>query len=243
MRAELHGEILLKQPEGRHDGDCPICCLPLPLDPKKSGLYSCCTKKICNGCQHANRKREIEGRLQQKCPFCRTVAAKTEEENIARLMNRVEANDPVAMREIGKGKCHEGDYKAAFEYWTRAIALGDIEAHYQLSGSYQFGRGVEKDEEKELHHLTKAAIGGHPKARHNLGWLEGENGQHNRAVKHYIIAAKLGVDESLENIQGLYKGGFVSKEDFAAALRGHHAAIIATKSPQREEAAEFYKFS
>jgi hypothetical protein len=35
--------------------------------------------------------------------------------------------------------------------------------------------------------------------------------------------------------------GFVSKEDFEAALRGHQAAVDATKSKQREEAEERYK--
>jgi len=30
------------------------------------------------------------------------------------------------------------------------------------------------------------------------------------------------------------KCGYVSKEDFASALRGHQAAVDATKSPQRE---------
>ena len=34
----------------------------------------------------------------------------------------------------------------------------------------------------------------------------------------------------------LYKAGRVSKEDFAAVLRSHQAAIDATKSPQREAA-------
>ena len=38
------------------------------------------------------------------------------------------------------------------------------------------------------------------------------------------------------------KAGYVSKDDFAVALRGHQAAVDATKSPQREEAAEFYKY-
>jgi hypothetical protein len=33
--------------------------------------------------------------------------------------------------------------------------------------------------------------------------------------------------------------GFVSKEDFAAALRGHQAAVDATKSPQREKGEAF----
>jgi hypothetical protein len=35
------------------------------------------------------------------------------------------------------------------------------------------------------------------------------------------------------------KIGLVSKEDFAAALRAHQAAIDATKSPQRKAVAEF----
>ena len=36
-----------------------------------------------------------------------------------------------------------------------------------------------------------------------------------------------------------YKDGHVSKDDFAAALRGHQAAEDATKSPQRKAAAKF----
>ena len=34
----------------------------------------------------------------------------------------------------------------------------------------------------------------------------------------------------------MYKLRMISKEDFAAALRAHQAAVDATKSPQREEA-------
>jgi hypothetical protein len=34
--------------------------------------------------------------------------------------------------------------------------------------------------------------------------------------------------------------GVVSKEDYAAALRGHQAAVDATKSKQREEGYTFY---
>ena len=238
--AELKDEILFKQPESSHLGDCPICCLPLPIDPLKSGLYSCCCKIICQGCNYANKKREIEGNLQRKkCPFCREVVAPKEEEHIERLMKRIEANDPVALCIMGTRRLKDGDYTAAFEYWSRAAALGDVKGHYQLSTLYHYGQGVEKDEKMERHHLTVAAIGGHSLARHNFGALEGRNGQYNRAAKHFIIAAKLGRDESLKCVKELYKTGHVSKEDFVAALRGHNAAIEATKSPQREEAAEY----
>ena len=241
--AELWDEILFKQPESNHFGDCPICCLPLSIDPLKSGLYSCCCKIICQGCNYANKKLEIGGKLQRKkCPFCREVVPQKEEEHIERLMKRIEANDPVALSQMGTKKLNDGDYTAAFEYWSKAVALGDTNAHYQLSTLYHHGQGVEKDENMERHHLTVAAIGGHSLARHNFGTLEGRNGQYNRAAKHFIIAAKLGRDESLKCVKELYRTGHVSKEDFAAALRGHNAAIEATKSPQREEAYEFNEF-
>ena len=239
--AELNDEISFKQPESTHLGDCPICCLPLPIDREKCGSYLCCSKKICQGCEYANRKREIEGRLQHKCPFCRKALPETEEEANELLMKRIEANDPVAMREMGKGKNHEGDYEAAFDYLTRAAALGDAVAHYNLSIMYHTGKFVGKDEKKRLHHLTVAAIAGNPFARHDLGCVEGINGQHNRAAKHFIISAKLGHDGSLECVKEGYQAGLMSKEDFTAALRGYQAAIAATRSPQREEAYAFYK--
>eukprot|EP00986_Skeletonema_menzelii_P014262 scaffold9220_cov88-Skeletonema_menzelii.AAC.3 len=193
---------------------------------------------ICHGCDYANTKREFEGRLQRKCPFCRKVVPQKKEENNEQRMKRIEANDPFAMCKMGSERCNEGDFKSAFEYWTRAAALGDVVSHYQLSILYRDGQGVEKDEQKELHHLTEAAIGGHPLARHNLGCFEGQRGHYDRAVKHFIIAAKLGNDRSLESVKDLYKAGYVSKDDFATALRGHQAAVDATKSPQREEAAK-----
>eukprot|EP00986_Skeletonema_menzelii_P010535 scaffold5150_cov133-Skeletonema_menzelii.AAC.9 len=236
--AELRDEILFNQPVSSHYGDCPICCLPLSIDIKKSILTSCCSKHICEGCNFANQKREFEGKLQRKCPFCRKAVPKTKEEFNKRLMKRVEANDPFAMCQMGTKRYNEGDFKTAFKYWTKAAALGDAVAHYQLSILYHNGQGVEKDEKKQLHHLEEAAIGGDPMARHSLGCLEKEKGRVDKAVKHFIIAAKLGHDKSLESVKNLYKAGYVSKDDVAAALRGHQAAVDATKSPQRDEAAK-----
>ena len=238
--AELHDEILFKQPASSHFGDCPICCLPVPIDPSQSTLTGCCSTWICIGCDYVNQEREIEARLTQKCPFCRTDLPDTQEEFIEQLMKRIEANDPAAIRHLGLKRYHEGDYTAAFEYLTRAATLGDVQAHYRLSCLYREGEGVEKDMKKELQHLTEAAIGGHPEARHRLGFTDWKNGRHNRAVKHWIIAAKLGYDVSVENLKTLYEAGLVSKEDFGTALRGHKVAIDATKSPQREEADKFY---
>ena len=237
---KLRDEILFKQPESTHLGDCPLCCLPVPIDKSKSFLNSCCSKPICQGCDISNRMREIEGRLQHKCPFCRTALHDTEEQSNELLMKRIEANDPIAICDFGTERYNEGDYKSAFEYWTKAAALGDASAHFQLSNVYHEGRGVEKDEKKVLHHTEQAAIGGHPNARHNLAFLETLKGQNDRAVKHYIIAAKLGFGNSLDALKELYKEGHASKEDFATALNGYQSAIEAMKSPQRKAASGFY---
>jgi len=65
---------------------------------------------------------------------------------------------------------------------------------------------------------------------------EGRNGRIDRAVKHWIIAANLGHDGSIRELKNCYMNGYVSKEDFATALRAHQAAVDATKSPQRDAA-------
>jgi hypothetical protein len=68
--AELRHELLFKQPESSHLGDCPICFLPLPLDEEKNFIQACCSKFICNGCGYANQLREAKESLEPKCPFC-----------------------------------------------------------------------------------------------------------------------------------------------------------------------------
>ena len=58
--AALCDEILFRQPESRHLGDCPICFLPLPVDLMQSIYYSCCSKMICNGCGHAHKLHQLQ---------------------------------------------------------------------------------------------------------------------------------------------------------------------------------------
>eukprot|EP00577_Skeletonema_sp_RCC1716_P019765 CAMPEP_0113409090 /NCGR_PEP_ID=MMETSP0013_2-20120614/20959_1 /TAXON_ID=2843 ORGANISM="Skeletonema costatum, Strain 1716" /NCGR_SAMPLE_ID=MMETSP0013_2 /ASSEMBLY_ACC=CAM_ASM_000158 /LENGTH=308 /DNA_ID=CAMNT_0000295179 /DNA_START=19 /DNA_END=945 /DNA_ORIENTATION=+ /assembly_acc=CAM_ASM_000158 len=234
--AELRDEILFKQPESNHLGDCPICCLPLSNDPKNSAMMGCCCKVICEGCSNANLIREVKEKLDHNCPFCRHPAPESEEEYERNLMKRVEANDPTAMRQLGGIRRNEGDYDVAVEYWTKAAELGNADAHYDLSLLFEKGEGVVKDKKRKVHHLEQAAIAGHAFARHNLGCEEFRNGKYERSMKHFIIAANLGYDKSLESLKKSYRRGLVSKKDLAAALRGYQAAEDATKSPQRETA-------
>ena len=217
-------------------GDCPICCLPLPLYMSKTTMMGCCSKVICKGCICATAIREKEMRLEHKCPFCREPAPSTDEEDERRRMKRIEANDPVAMCHEGTIQYEKGDYRNAFEYYAKAAALGNTHAHYRLSIAYHDCEGVEKDERKRIYHLEKAAIAGHPLARYELGAYEWNNNHNDdRAVKHWVISATQGEDDSIKALMKAYKMGSVCKEDLAAALRAQKAAVDATKSPQREK--------
>lgn len=120
--------------------------------------------------------------------------------------------------------------------------LGNAEAHYKLGLMYHQGRGVEKDKWKNLYHMEEAAVRGHPNARYHLGSRELENGNTERARKHWIITATLGCDHSIAMLMEMFKVGFVSKEDLASVLRAHQPAIDATKSPQRDTAEDFRQF-
>src|SRR5210317_704665 len=42
--AEIRDRDLFEQPDESHLGECPICFLPLSLDPKKSMFMGCCSK-------------------------------------------------------------------------------------------------------------------------------------------------------------------------------------------------------
>ena len=177
--------------------------------------------------------------LDPKCVFCRQLVPSTKNEAEKYTKKRIEASDPVTIYEAGLKQYDKGDYSSAFDYYTRAAELGNVGAKFSLSFMYRDGHGVEKDGGKRMHHLEEAAIGGDPSARYNLGCIEEESGNIEKAARHWNIAAKQGDDDSIKVLLKMFKRGFVEKEVLAAALRAHQAAVDATKSPQRN-AAEAY---
>ena len=200
-------------------------------------MQSCCTKMICIGCFYTSIKYEVEnkvGKRKRTCPFCRQPEPQGEAEIERYKKRRIEVNDPVAMLEAGKKCYHQGDYENALDYFSKAAELGGAEAHYCLSFMYWDGHGVDRDMAKKLQHLEQVAIGGHPKARHNLGVHEMNRERIERAVKHFTIATNNGHDDSVKALGELHAAGHVSKEDYAVVLRAHQAAVDASNSPQRE---------
>ena len=239
--AEITDETLFRHTESSYLGDCPICFLPHSLDEAKSVLMTCCFKQLCLGCTHANLNRLAKANIPDQCPFCRQAAETSMAQGDKKMKEKaLKMKDPNGIYELGKQQYHSGNYKAAITYFCDAAKLNNAGAHYFMGLYYEMGNGVEKDLKKAIHHWNLAAIGGHSIARYNVGCFEYACSQYERAVKHWMISAKLGHDKSLDKLKDFYREGHVRKDDFAAALRGHQAAVIATKSPQREEAAKFW---
>ena len=232
----LHDKRLFTQPDRNHRGECPICFLPMPLDATKSTFMPCCGQRICTGCGTAHVMSNVHDLVKAiRCVFCRT-SPLDKVEYKKRKMERIEANDPAVLCHMGSEGYYKGDYDKALKYFTIAADFGDAEAQFKLGKMYMVGEGVEIDEEKAVYHYEKTAIGGHAGARYALAFVEAKNGNTERAVKHWIIAANLGCEYSMKRLLPMYKDGCITKEDYGATLRTHQAAIDATKSAQRDEA-------
>ncbi|EJK56113.1 hypothetical protein THAOC_24061 [Thalassiosira oceanica] len=174
------------------------------------------------------------------CPFCRA-STPDEEQALAMTRKRVAAGDPQAIFFLGNQHEYgqyglEKDATRAVELYERAAELGVKEAHYDLACLYAHGADVEKDMDKAIGHYEKAAMCGHVRARFNLGYMECEAGNYDLALQHFLISAKMGYDNSLTNVKGLFMAGLATKADYAAALRGYQSAIEEMKSPDRADA-------
>ena len=240
--AQLKDEQLYSQGLERPEGDsCPICTLPIPFPTQDHSVFEvCCMKKICNGCDFAAQKRGMHD-----CAFCRTPCPGNDADRLAMVQARVAKKDPVATNHLGDkllfgDRGLQKDMRKALELYTEAAELGSLDALYNLGISYYHGEGVEVDEEKGVEFFKKVAMQGHVASRHNLGFWEAGKGDGDRAVRHFLISAKMGRKESLENIKQMFIDGIATKDRYAEALKGYQDAVEETKSNDRDEAKAFY---
>ena len=111
----------------------------------------------------------------------------------------------------------------AVELWTEAADLGSAGACFELGVVYYGGFcvAVERDEARGFSLLEKAAILGHSSARHNLGACECDRRNWDRAVRHFLISAKMGYEDSLNSIKELFKKGLATGSQYGEALKGY----------------------
>ena len=232
-------ERLLTEGHERWEGEaCTICYLYVgfPMN-DHAKMKACCMKLVCNGCILAASRRGMNN----KCPFCRTPLPADDASMLAMVQKRAEKGDAEAINFLGQ-KHYLGslglakDVPRAIKLWTEAAELGSIDAHYALGQTYYTGDGTEEDKPRGIHHLQQAAIQGHVQCRHNLGVADYDHGNYELAVRHWMISAKMGDEESLNAIKEMFKHGHATKEQYAEALLGYRDAAEEMKSPQREEA-------
>ena len=223
----------------RPEGDwCPICFLliEMPIG-EHSRLNACCMKRLCDGCILAARQR---GML-DTCPFCRTPVPTDDASELAMIQKRVDKGDAEATNLLGEqyyyGKLGLAkNVPRGIELLTRAADLGSLAAHNELSHVYYHGDGVDEDKQRGIRHLQQAAMKGHVYCRHNLGAVEFKEGNYNLAVRHWMISARMGDEDSLNCIKESLKDGHATEAQYTEALLGYRDAVEEMKSPQREEA-------
>ena len=171
------------------------------------------------------------------CAFCRTPIPDNDADKLALVQARVAKKDPVAINHLGEYYYfgEPKDTRRAVELWTEAAELGSVEALYQLGVAHYNGEGVPQDEKKAVEYYNKAAMHGHVECRHNLGYHEAEKGDHDRAVRHYLISAKMGHKDSVEAIKEMFTMGLATKEQYAEAMEGYRDAVEEMKSHDRDE--------
>ena len=258
--AELHNEVLFKDPPAKED--CAICFLPMPvkliscfsLPPATissvpirdfveankefagkgtANYYSCCGKSICGGCVYSFHESGNDG----NCPFCNAMTGgKTNEERVEEIMKRVAVNDAGAMSALAD--CYYNrqlglnqDLGKALELWKQAAALGSSMAHYNLGILYHEGG----DLKKKKFHYEAAAMAGNEVARLNLGCMEYHSGGNvERAVKNWAIAASAGEYDAMKNLLIASNQGVFSRESIDSTLTAYNNSCAEMRSEARD---------
>ena len=270
--AEIYDEALFKDPPAKED--CPICFLPMPvklissfsLPPatiksvpiydfaianqklvKKSTeqYYVCCGKSICGGCLHSF----FESGNSMNCPYCKSERmSKTEDELLGEIMKRVEANDAGALNLLGNHyynglRDFQQDVEKAIKLQTQAAELGSSQAHFALGLHFHKGGDLKKTK----FHLGAAAMAGCEAARYNLGRIEANTGNFERAFKHWTIAASAGCFDSMHALIVFYEKGlvlgysFVSRESLDSILATYNNSCAEMRSDARDAYIRFVK--
>ena len=244
--AELKDEKLYSQGHDRPESDfCPLCLLAIPFAENrnlKSKFYACCMERVCDGCGLAAQRRG----LNMTCPFCRSPLAVGEfsGELLDKAHRRADAGDSKALYQLGGlysfGQCGlEMDKQRAYKLWSEAAELGSLPALMKLGMAYYHGDGIAQDKAKAIRCWESAAMQGDAGSRQMLGHVEAVRGNYDRAVRHFLISAKMGDKESLDMIKKILGNGHATKAQYLDGLKGYQDAVEEMKSPQRDEAEKF----
>jgi len=224
---------------------CPLCLVPMPIEPDRSSYFSCCGKNMCFACKAetdralaTRNRRNNESKLppmDPSCAFCGMLAPKTDSEMITRYEERVDKGDVKAMVILGgyyrDGECGLArDDAKGLELYRRAADLGYPKAltvlGHCLDESY--------NEEKGWVCIEDAAKKGDVDARYELGMLEEKIQGHDLAMKHYRLAAAAGHKEAMKRVKQYASRRKLSKAELDETKKAHKEACDEMSSEDRE---------
>ena len=199
-------------------------------------------KRLCRGCILEAHWQGVN----DTCPYCGEAKPDSHASFLAMLRAHAERGDAAAIGYIGKMYSHGAfglrkDALDAIEWWTMAAEQGDADSQYDLGRVYYYGDGLEQDKARGILYWQRAAMQGQSDARHDLGFAELERFNHDLAVQHWMISAKMGYELSLHNIKEMFMKGHATKAQYAEALLGYRDALEEMKSPWRTRAKNFYE--
>lgn len=244
VHEQLFDEELCKQ-LNKTRGECPICMLPFQCDYNAAAFKGCCGKVICHGCIHAQKKEDVKSGKKfedfGRCPFCRAPTP-TKDDLAADFMQKfVEKKNADAILTVAV-YCRRGmegfrkDTAKSIKLFLVAGKLGSAEAYCNLGNMFNVGDEVEQDKKKAMHYYKLGAIGGSINARHNIACMEAHTENYERAHKLFLMCAKSGFEPSLKCVKTGFVEGYVTKDEYAQALRAYQEQQEETKSATRDEA-------
>lgn len=151
----------------------------------------------------------------------------------------MEKGNAEAFNHLGVISFTEGDYQKANELYLKGGELGCSSGYYHLGNSYWSGEmGVERDVKKGIYYWELAAMKGNAPARYNLGTGELQNRNCERAMKHFLVAARAGDNVSLDFVKKGFMARVVTKDQYVSTLRAFQKIRNEMKSDSRDKAAE-----
>jgi TPR repeat protein len=227
-----------------------ICCISLPpatisslpiydfaeaneelANEAMESYHACCRKIICRGCIYSFCESG-----NNKCPFCNSDRNnKTNRDIGEEMMRRVEANDATSICMLAS-HYYQGtnsiqqDQRRAIELFTKSAEHGCSKAHSHLGDIYYKGG----DLKKAKFHVEAAAMAGHEGARYNLGIMEKQSGNMERAIKHLTISASAGCYRSIQHLKICFEKGVVSRESIDSILEAYNNSCAGMRSEARD---------
>ena len=218
--------------------ECPICHLPIPHRINEVFHLSCCGKEMCGGCRFEIESEITMGKLEDECALCRQPHSG---HSIHGIQQRMQKRTPYAYEYLVLGDAYKRGCgvpqsdKEALQMFIRSAELGNATAFAVISTYYSEGLLVKKNLSRSIEFLGISVKLGSVEAREVLALIEAGNGNSNKAVRHWTVAAGAGSQESLDHLKEKFKDALVSKDHLTQALYAFHAYNQEKKSESRNE--------